>query len=46
MNKRELKKEVAKWLTRTYGKRVCDEYDEDCIICKKWHLYDELFKEY
>jgi len=44
MNQKDLKKEVAKWLTRWYGEQ-CDDFDEECIICQKWKLFDTLFKE-
>jgi len=44
MNKRELKKEVSKWLTRTYGER-CPDYDNVCVICQKWKWFDNLFDD-
>lgn len=37
-------KGVAEWLTKEYGPK-CLDYDEYCIVCKKWKLAKELFSE-
>jgi uncharacterized protein (UPF0216 family) len=35
---------VAEWLTKEYGPK-CDDYDEYCVVCRKWKLAEELFSE-
>ena len=42
MDKEELKKEVAKWITQEYGKR-CRAYSFCCPCCEMWLAYDRLF---
>ena len=32
---------LKKWIMKNYGKR-CPDYEKDCIVCKKWKLFDKL----
>jgi len=39
-----LKKEnkvLEKWIIKNYGKR-CPDYEKECVVCKKWKLFDKL----
>ncbi len=35
---------VAEWIAKEYGPK-CPDYDEYCVVCKKWKLAKELFSE-
>ena len=30
------------WLEAYYGSK-CPEFDPDCVVCKKWWVFEELF---
>mgnify|MGYP001612764416 CR=1 FL=1 len=38
---KEQNKILEKWMIKNYGRR-CPDYEKDCIVCKKWKLFDKL----
>lgn len=40
----EVKDVVEPFLKEWFGDR-CPDFDENCIVCKKWQLYDKLIKK-
>lgn len=39
---REHREQIRAWIIGYYGER-CEERCKDCVVCRKWAAFDELF---